>query len=126
MNALPHTLDTERHPMRNTLLPLALVAALSATASGNLAAPPEPRPQTAPAAETSDMDADTGTPDTASPAADADPEDQDGAALQSGGSSNSAPARSSLQQALLACEGLSGSASARCQEQALADHPGEF
>jgi hypothetical protein len=49
-----------------------------------------------------------------------------GAALQGGGPANSgSEGRRSLQDALRECEGLSGSAFAKCQERALYAHPGE-
>lgn len=110
--------------MRNFILSLAVLALAIAPAAAAQTSPTprDTEDETRDAAEPADQAAETDAEDGE------DGEDQDGGdALQSGGSasSNTAPRRSSLQQALLACEGLSGSASARCQEQALADHPGE-
>lgn len=109
--------------MRNLIFPLAALA---------LAIAPVAAAQTAPAPRDTEADGEARdqTAPEVQPAEDEDGGTQEDAdALQSGGSagsSSSAPRRSSLQQALQACEGLSGSASARCQEQALADHPGEY
>jgi hypothetical protein len=49
------------------------------------------------------------------------------AAVQGGGSANPSQhtGRRSLQDAMKECEGLSGSAAAKCQERALYAHPGE-
>lgn len=48
-------------------------------------------------------------------------------ALTAGGAANTGgPHPESLTAALKACEKLSGSAAAKCQEQALSEHPGEW
>lgn len=112
--------------MRNIILPLALVVTLAALTPDAQAAPPEAPAQTVPVPEASDVDEETNTLDAAEPASDADSGGDDSDALHGGGPSNTNPRGTSLQEAMRACEGLSGSASARCQERALADHPGEF
>lgn len=89
------------------LLPATLAAALVATVC---VAAETPAPKTeAPPAKTSTPPPPTG-----------------GAALTSGGPSNTGPQPENLTQALQKCAKLTGSASARRQEQALADHPGEW
>lgn len=51
-----------------------------------------------------------------------------GAAMQGGGPTGGSnpTGKKTLQQDMKECEGLSGSAFARCQEQVLANHPGEW